>query len=124
MSTFTLKKRDTLSPIEIVLLDDAADSTSVHDLTSATAVWLHVHLGASPGAGPTFSREMDVAADPTTGVVSYEWVPADWTTAPALTIGSFCMEVEVLGPGADDRQTFPGDSYDTLLIVADIGQAL
>ena len=117
MSTFVLKKRDTLPILEVVLLDDKDDPTSVHDLTGATAS-LHVRLPD----GSVFTRTMGVDGVPTTGIVRYTFLATDWTGgAPVLTSGMHPMEVEVLvGAG---RQSFPSDGDDRLIIPSDIGQA-
>jgi hypothetical protein len=118
MSTFILKKRDTLPVLEIVLLDDKDDVLSYHDLAGATAVWLHVRLPD----GTIFTRAMVVDAVPTSGIVRYAFVTTDWTTVPALTAGTHPMECEVL-VGASSRRSFPADGDDRIVIPSDIGQA-
>jgi len=111
---FYLKARDTLPVLEVALKDP--DGTA-HDLTGADAVWLHVSL-----PGGTFSREMTVD-DATGGIVSYAWVPTDWTVAPALAAYPvpYRMEYEVID--GTDHLTFPNDGYDELVVASDIGQA-
>ena len=119
MSTFYLKHRDTLPPLEVVLLNPDG---SVHDLSGATSVTLHIRLND----GQTISREMDSELDDT-GLVSYEWQTTDWTVSPKLYPGEHRMEYEVLAPAG--RLTFPNGEdasepgYDTLSIADDIGQA-
>lgn len=116
MAIFYLKYRDTRPTIEVALLDP---DESAHDLTGATSVTMHIRL--QPG-GQVTSKTMTIDADPTTGLVTYIWLAADWTTGTILLPGMHTMEYEVVGP-ATARLTFPNDGYDTLHIVTDQGQA-
>lgn len=106
MGLFYLKRGDT-RPVLVVTLRDP-DKTA-HDLTGATAVWMHVTLA---GDGGVFSRLMDMDADRTTGKASYTWLATDWTAGtPKMTSGNHSIEYEVLGPSGA-RQTFPNRKAD------------
>ena len=115
MGTFYLKANDTRPVLEVTLLDPAG---TAHDLTGATSVKLHIKLAS----GATLTKTMTVNVVPATGIVTYTWLAADWTSSPGLEAGMHRMEYEVIGP-ALARVTFPNDSYDTLAIVSDQGQA-
>ena len=144
---FYLKKRDTRPILEVELHDPpplgSADGTvgPVHDLTTATSVKLHIWLSD----GTKLVRDMEIDDDPETGIVTYTWLASDWDTAssddgngsyqvgglvvgptiPVSTVPSATrehrMEYEVHGPSGA-RLTFPNSGYDTLRILADVGQ--
>jgi len=139
-----LKYRDTMPTLEVELHDPPPRGAQpgaigpVRDLTGASAVWLHIHLSD----GSKLSRAMEIVAPPTSGVVRYQWVAADWdavggggatgglVVGPTLPLApgvrEHRMEYEVIG--GSSRLTFPnggtsaGEAYDTLRIWADIGQ--
>ena len=120
--TFYLKYRDTRAPLEVTLLEP---DDSAHNLAGATSVTLHIRLKS----GTVISRPMVIDSDPTTGIVRYTWLAADWDVADGdLVAGIHRMEYEVLGPD-DERLTFPNAatltsaSTDRLLVTMDIGQA-
>ena len=120
MGTAYLKYRDTRPVLEVTLLDP---DDSAHDLAGATSVTLHIRLKS----GTVLSKAMVIDSDPTTGIVRYTWLAADWDVG-GLVAGIHRMEYEVLGPD-DERLTFPNAatltsaSTDRLLITTDIGQA-
>lgn len=111
MGTFYLKHQDTRPILEVTLKDP--DDTA-HDLTGAT-VKLHIRLED----GMLLSRDMVIDSDPTTGIVRYTWLTADWTDA--LVVGTHRMEYEVLGPSTA-RLSFPNWRDHELIVFADLGQ--
>jgi hypothetical protein len=115
METFDLKYRDTLPILEVTLLNP--DGT-VHDLTGATAYWLHIRLAS----GSLISRAMTLHGPADEGTLRYQWLATDWTDAVTpLVVGQHTMEYEMLGP-AGARLTWPNNGYDELRILKDIGQ--
>jgi hypothetical protein len=139
MSTFRLKRGDTLPILRVALFEpDPASpgSLQVHDLTGSTSWYLHIRRAD----GVWLKRSMAVEGSPTLGVLRYAWVTTDWAvysangTVGGLTSGlpaapgrvEHSMEYEVLGP-ASARLTFPNGaetleaSYDTLSITMDLG---
>jgi hypothetical protein len=113
MARFYLKLRDTRPVLEVYLLDP--DDTA-HDLTSATDATLHIKLAG----GTVLSKTMVIDGTPTTGIVRYTWLAADWD-AGGLVEGTHRMEYEV--QAGSSRLTFPNSGDDELIIRPDIGQA-
>lgn len=144
MGIQNIKVGDTLPVLRATLKNPDG---SLHDLTGKT-VKLNIHLSD----GTRLQRDMvvdpdaDGAADPTLAIVGYDWVATDWDAASGgtgtrddpHTVGGLVaspekinvatpdhrMEYEALGPGADDRVTFPNDSRDndTLHVSDDVAQ--
>lgn len=123
MGIFYLKENDTRPALEVTLKNPDA---TVYDLTNATTVYLNITLSD----GTELQKEMTVDADPTTGVVTYTWLAADWgagglVATPSLPlaqrVNEHTMEYEVVGPGTI-RLTFPNDENDTLRITSELGQ--
>lgn len=113
MASFYLKRRDTRPVMRVALLNP--DGTA-HDLTGAGSVTLHVSID-----GAVLSRAMVVDPAPATGIVRYTWLDTDWSSTPALDVGRFRMEYEVIA--GTSRLTFPNSTYDELIVIDDIGQA-
>lgn len=129
MSTFTLKKNDTLPILEVELLNP--DGTA-HDLTGSTGWKLHILL--NDDAETVVTRDMTVVGAADEGLLRYAWTVDDWDednvagyliAGPTLPLApgerEHRMEYEVTGAGGA-RLTFPNDGYDVLRIVDDIGQ--
>lgn len=129
MGVFYLKYRDTRPVLQVVLHDPAPLGSAlgpVHDLTGSTGWKLHILLSN----GSILTRTMVKVGVDIDGTLSYTWLTTDWDPG-ALILGPTTplprgavehrMEYEVLGPSTA-RMTFPNDGYDTLRIVADIGQ--
>lgn len=111
-TTFSLKYRDTRPSLQAQLRNP--DGT-VFDLAGTTSWRLHVRL---EGGGVVTRAMTKVGAD-SAGTVQYVWQEADWAE---LTVGRHEMEYEVLGPDGF-RATFPNNTYDTLAVTQDLGQA-
>lgn len=112
INTFHLKYRDTHPTLRVRLRN--GDQT-IHDLTGALAVSLHIRPERTTDV---ISRDMTIATDPTTGIVTYQWLKTDWSD---LVVGLHEMEYEVMA-AAGVRGTFPNASYDRLSIIGDLGQ--
>jgi hypothetical protein len=110
MGVFYLKYRDT-KPKLIATLKNP-DGT-IHNLTGITDVKLQIKLAD----GTALQRNMTIEGAPTLGTVGYSWLATDWNVG-GLVAGKHDMEYESVA----ERLTFPNDSYDELLIKADIGQ--
>ncbi len=118
MAIFYLKENDTRPTLQVTLTNP--DGTA-YDLTNVVTVYLNITLSD----GTDIQKTMTVDAVPTTGIVTYIWLAADWGSS-GLAVGPspqsvHTMEYEVVGPGTI-RLTFPNDGYDTLSIVAELGQ--
>lgn len=138
-NVFDLKYRDTRPILLVYLLNP--DGTAV-DLTGTT-----VKLFITLSGGTKLIRNMVVDDTPTTGIVRYTWLATDWDEASGTTVdGAFPVGGLVVGPGTVKpdgfvlgvgevehrmeyevvngtlRLTFPNDGYDTLRVVADMGQ--
>lgn len=129
MGLFFLKTGDTRPVLEVGLKNP--DGTP-HDLTGSTSWKLHIWLSD----GSKLVRDMTKVGPDVDGTLRYTWVDSDWNPVsgggavgglvvgptPPLAPGQVehRMEYEVIGPAA--RLTFPNDGYDTLRIIADIGQ--
>lgn len=119
MSTFYLKRGDTLPIFQVVLKNP--DNTA-HDLTGSTAWKLHVKLAAT-----VFTRDLVKQGADTAGTLRYVWVADDWDPlnlagylpTPAGALAEYPMEYEVIG-GASGRLTFPNTGHDLLRITLDI----
>ncbi len=137
MGVAFLKLRDTRPILQVELLEPdplQLGRTRAHDLTGSTAWKLHIWLAD----GSKLTRAMVKGSPDYAGILTYTWIDSDWDTVSAggavggLVVGptfpilpglrEHRMEYEVVGP-AGARLTFPNDGYDTLRIVADIGQA-
>jgi len=84
-TTFTIKRGDTLPLMRCTLTQDA----SPIDLTTATAVEVYFS-----SATEVFTRSATVAADPTTGVVTYAFQDSDWL-AGQFAVGGYKVEIQV-----------------------------
>jgi len=145
MGVFVLKLRDTRPTLEVELHDPAPMGSApgtlgpVHDLTGSSGWKLHIHLEG----GVKVVRTMTPDATLPLGILRYTWATTDWDAAAApdangsfqvgglvagpslpLVVGTreHRMEYEVVGAGSA-RLTFPNGGYDTLRIIADIGQS-
>ncbi len=123
MGTFYLKENDTRPTLSVTLLDP---DEVAYDLTSAVTIYLNITLSD----GTAIQKEMVVDDDPTSGIVTYTWLEADWADgglviSPSLPLPSrtneHVMEYEVVGP-ALTRLTFPNDGNDILRITPEQGQ--
>ncbi len=124
MGTFYLKENDTRPALSVTLLDP---DEVAYDLTGATTVYLNITLSD----GTQLQKEMTVDDDPTTGIVTYDWLTADWDSgglvvSPPIPLPSRTnehkMEYEVVGPTAA-RLTFPNSELgDILRITSELGQ--
>lgn len=114
MGIFNLKYRDTRPALQVSLLNPDGSAFDLSAL-SAPTVTLHVYVSSTAALDKT----MSISGDGSTGVVTYSWAAADWTT---LTVGDHPMEVEVTDTGGV-RITFPNTKDDILRVAADLGQA-
>lgn len=107
MGEFQVAKGDTLRVLQPTLLNP--DGT-VHDLTTATGVTLHILLRDRV---TVLTRTMTVVNPPTSGVVQYAWVAADWNE---ILVGVSLMKYVVSGPSSA-QLSFPNDTeYDVLRV--------
>ena len=129
MAVFSLKYRDTRPILQVQLLNP---NKSVVDLAGSTTYKLHIWLAD----GSKLVRDMVKVGADADGTLSYTWLASDWdAVSGGGTVGGLVagptlplaqgqrehrMEYEVIG--ATSRLTFPNDGYDTLRILADIGQ--
>ena len=118
MNYFPLKSGDTRPILEARLRNP---DESVHDLTGATGVTLHVELPD----GTVFSRPMEIVLPETSGLVRYVWTAADWAGAPPalptlLGRGKIDLPMEYEVVGGSSTLTFPNWGTDTLRIVGAI----
>lgn len=117
MSTFSIKRGDTLPILEVALKNPDG---SPHDLTGATAFKLYVRLNNST----VLTRDMVKQGLDTAGVLRYTWLSTDWdpgnlpTSIPQYRTKRLPMEYEVVS-GAS-RMTFPNNGTDILEIQGDI----
>lgn len=95
MTTFRIKKGDTLPAIEAVL----STSAGVVDLTAATAVYLVLKEKGTDGA-LVFKKAGSIVAPATAGTVKYAWAADD-----TAVVGKYNAEFEV--HFGSDVQTFP-----------------
>lgn len=108
----TFKRNDTGPPITIICLD----GSNPQDLTGASSAKFIMGTVDSAGVAQIKCQgSMTFDADRTTGKVSYDWAPTDLDT-----IGTYKAEVEITWSNGD-KQTFPGDAYLTIVVVADVG---
>lgn len=103
-------KRGDLEPSISVVLDDAGTPV---DLTVATAVRFLMTDAAGAVIVDRAMTKGNQTTDP--GLVTMAWQAADTDAA-----GVFSGEVEVMWPG-NRPQTFPGNGYLNILILADLG---
>lgn len=111
MSTTYIKQGATL-PTQIYTIVDP-NTSQILDLTG-TSVYFHV-------GDFTLGDIVDSLAtivNATAGQVSYIWQPSDTAIA-----GTFASEWQVAYPGGA-TQTFPTDSYDTVIIYSDLSNGL
>lgn len=135
MGTFHLKERD-LNPVFEAALKNP--DNSAFDLTGLTVKFNIVLAG-----GIYLQRTMAIEGPATDGVVRYVWVATDWDAGsdgtgikadPYLIGGLVPGPTLPLSPAVVEHQiecevylggvriTFPNTTYDTLRIIADIGQ--
>lgn len=110
---FTIKKGDTLPEINASLTTGPdADTQVAVDLTTATSTILVI----KPVAGGSSTRLTGaIVGSPTLGNVKYVWQAGDTSVA-----GSYDAEWEITF-GAGKIQTFPNDSYFSIIISSDLG---
>ncbi len=111
--TFTIKKNDTFPVLTVTLLNP---DKSAFDLTGFSSVTAHIDL-----RDQVVSKAMVIDGDPTTGIVRYTFIVADWTGPTAIPDGSFNMEFEAKFGAV--RATFPNGGHDTLKVVDDLANA-
>ena len=109
---FTIKQGDTLPEINATLTTGpSSGSQSAVDLTNASDVIL-VIKPTTGGSATRLTGEVD--GTPTDGNVKYEWQAGDTDTA-----GNYNAEWEITF-SSGDIQTFPNDSYFSIIIAADL----
>lgn len=114
MADFNIKRGDTSPAIESELQD--TDGNAVN-LTGATVRFLMKERGGDL----TVDGEADLAADPTTGVVSYSWVAAVGETPGDTDVaGEYDAEWEVTFSDGT-VQTFPNSTYLSVSVKKDLG---
>lgn len=105
---WSTKRGDTAPPIRAQILSPAGAPV---DLTGASVRFL---LAAQAGGTPLVDGTATIV-DAAQGIVEYAWAPGDLQAA-----GQYLAEFEVTWP--DGRvQTYPGDGYITVAVVADLG---
>lgn len=109
MSDFTIKRGDLLPDLAVTLLD--ADGNPV-DLTLADGAKLAISLVGAEHT-PIIYSDMTIAAEPTTGIVTYIWQEGDTDTP-----GEYQSEIVVDWGGRE--QTFPTIGYISITIVDDL----
>ena len=92
-------KKDDLLPVLIVTLTD--DDDTAEDLTTASGVTVRIK---KPDDTVLALRACVVAADPTTGVVTYTWQAGDTDTAGLL-------DLEFLATFSAKVKTFPSRGF-------------
>lgn len=105
---FSIKQNDTLPVIQSVL----EDASGPIDLTSCTIKFLMRNMD---GTGTPLSAVATIDADPTTGIVSYQWRAADTVIA-----GEYRGEFEVTDTDSN-KLTYPSDGYIYITILPDLG---
>jgi hypothetical protein len=114
----TYKRNDTGPDITVVCLDgpEGDPSSSPVNLTGATsAKFLMGTINAQGNSTVKVTGAASFDPDRTTGKVTYSWASTDLDSA-----GDYKAEVEVTW-SSGDKQTFPGDGYLTIHVVADVG---
>lgn len=110
---FTIKKGDTLPDIQASLTSGvSAGSQSPVDLTSATSIILVLK---NVTGGSALRKTGSTVGAPTNGVVKYIWQAGDTSTA-----GTFNAEWEITF-AAGRIQSFPNNSYFTVIVFDDLG---
>lgn len=110
MPDFQIKANDTLPVIEATLSFEGESGTPMPSLIGTQVTFVMRRLD---GIAPMFKKPAVVlSADR----VRYAWEPGD-TSVP----GSYVAEWEVVFPDLG-KQTFPGDSYHEVDIVADLDE--
>lgn len=112
MAEFEMKRNDVFATLNVALKNPDG---SPHNLAGASAVTLHIEV-----ADGVFTRPMSVD-DSTNGLVSYQWVTADWSAGtPKLptTRGAWRMEYEVTTPSGP--HTFPTKGHDVFKLSEDL----
>ena len=105
---FTITQNDTAPSIKATLKDGAG---TVINLVSATC---RIHVRAL-GATVLKVNALTTIANPTTGVVQYDWLPADTTD-----FGTFSIQFEVTYvDGA--IETFPNSGSLPMIITKELG---
>src|SRR4051812_42228077 len=99
---WSLKAHDTLPSIQATLSADLTTATGVNFIMRPVA------------GGPVKVNAAAVIVTPATGIVRYDWIPADTDTA-----GSYQAEWQVTWAGGK-RQTFPTLTYHTVDVLADL----
>lgn len=111
---FTIKQNDQRPFFTVILKDDFGEETeAVVDLTTATSVTFSMRV-AGGGAVKVNKQAADIAPDPTTGEVTYEWDATDLDT-----VGEYEAEVEVTWNDGK-VETFPNLDYWDVIVVDDI----
>lgn len=105
---YAIKKGALSPPLRATLVDANGEPIP---LDAATAVVLVIRPS---GGGEAVRRTCTILDPETAGRVEYQWVTADTQTA-----GLFNIEFEIAWGAA--TQTVPNDSYEELVVVADLG---
>jgi hypothetical protein len=114
MSTFVIKRNDTLPPIDAVLAigtDDPDVNTPV-DLTGCTVAFI---LREQCSKLAKFRGAGQIVGDPTLGQARYQWQTGDTNVA-----GNFFGEFEVTD-AAGHVASYPSPSYIPIRIPEDLG---
>jgi|TARA_B110000914_G_scaffold174272_1_gene155362 hypothetical protein len=105
---FTITQNDTSPSIKATLKDGAG---TVIDLTSATC---KIHV--MPLGGTVLKvNAITTITNPTTGIVQYDWIPADTTD-----FGTFSIQFEVTY-GNGTIETFPNNGSLAMIITKELG---
>jgi hypothetical protein len=106
MADRTFKQHDLWPPLVTVLEDDDGPI----DLTNAASVKVLMKSGATRVSG-----RCTIAGDPTTGIVTYQWVSPDTDVA-----GTYDVEFEITWPSSRP-ETVPNSGYKSVVIEPDLG---
>lgn len=107
---FTIKRGDTLPVLEVELTLEGA----AVDLTGAS-----VEFYFSRGSSTVITRTAELAADPSTGRVRYEFrVVEDWTSED-FSVGSYRFETQVTFPDGSIL-TVPTSGYNKVVVTQDL----
>ncbi len=111
---FNIKQFDRRPLFVVALRDDFGESSEAPvDLSTAGSVVFNMRLHSAPGTIKV-NRGSAAITNAVGGEVTYTWGTADTATA-----GTYDAEVEVIW-GDGKAETFPNDSYWSVVVVDDI----
>lgn len=111
MADVTYKQADTWPPLQRQLKQNVDGVVSLVDLSTATVV----KFIAKSQDGLTTITNTGTFVDKPNGIVQFTFAGTD-----LAVVGTYNCEIEITW-GAGQYETFPNDSYFTMLIVADLG---